>query len=151
MVQKIFSKIHLVSCTNTDRDVTDLVNHGMVKNTKTLISWEQNIIFLRNKNILNLCFRWHIFRSYRFVAEVTFNFLNSVTKSWKFWPSSCVYVKNSWRRMVMFFLGLHYSKNLCRTEANFISSPGSKVKVPYISLPFWPILSHLVSFSVAAK
>ena len=30
-----YSKIHLVSCTNTHHDVTDLVNHGMVKNTKT--------------------------------------------------------------------------------------------------------------------
>ena len=27
-------KIHLVSFTNTHRDVTDLINHGMVKNTK---------------------------------------------------------------------------------------------------------------------
>ena len=35
LVQKIYSKMHLVSCTNTHRDVTDLVNHGMVKNTKT--------------------------------------------------------------------------------------------------------------------
>ena len=64
--------MHLVSCTNTHRDVTDLVNHGMVKNTKTLISSERNIIFLQNKKILNMCFRWHISRSYRFVAEVTF-------------------------------------------------------------------------------
>ena len=69
---KIYSKMHLISCTNTHRDVTDLVNHGMVKNTKTWISWERNIIFLRNKKILNLCFRWHILRSYRFVAELTF-------------------------------------------------------------------------------
>ena len=73
VVQKIYSKMHLVSCTNTHRDVTDLVNHGMVKNTKTWISWERNMIFLRNKKILTLCFRWHILRSYRFVAEVTFN------------------------------------------------------------------------------
>ena len=73
MIQKIYSKMHLVSCTNTHRDVTDLVNHGMVKNTKTWISWEWNITFLRNKKILNLCLRWHILRSYRFVAEVTFN------------------------------------------------------------------------------
>ena len=65
--------MHLVSCTNTHRDVTDLVNHGMVKNAKAWISWERNIIFLRNKKILNLYFRWHILRSYRFVAEVTFN------------------------------------------------------------------------------
>ena len=42
----------------------------MVKNTKTWISWERNIIILRNKKILNLCFRWHTLRSYRFVAEV---------------------------------------------------------------------------------
>ena len=73
VVQKIYSKMHLVSCTNTHRDVTDLVNHGMAKNTKTWISWERKIIFRRNKTILNLCFRWHILRIYRFVAEVTFN------------------------------------------------------------------------------
>ena len=64
--------MYLVSCTNTHRDVTDIVNHGMVKITKTGISWERNIIFLRNKKILSLCPRWQILRSYRFVAEVTF-------------------------------------------------------------------------------
>ena len=32
---KIYSKMHLVSCTNTHRDTTDLVNNGMFKNTKT--------------------------------------------------------------------------------------------------------------------
>ena len=33
---KIYSKIiHPVSCTNTHHDVTDLINHGMVKNLKT--------------------------------------------------------------------------------------------------------------------
>ena len=69
--------MHLVSCTNTNRDVTDLVNHGMVKNTKTWICWERNIIFLRNKKILDLCFRCHILRSYRFVAEVTFKDLDT--------------------------------------------------------------------------
>ena len=53
--------------------VTHLVNHGMVENTKNLISWEWNIAFLRNKEILNLFFRWHILESYRSVAEVTFN------------------------------------------------------------------------------
>ena len=45
----------------------------MVENTKTWISSERNIVFLRNKKIVDLCFRWHILRSYRFVAEVTFN------------------------------------------------------------------------------
>ena len=44
--------LHLISCTNTHCDVTDLVNHEMVKNTKTWISWERNIIFLRNKKFL---------------------------------------------------------------------------------------------------
>ena len=72
MVQRIYSKMHPVSGTNSHHDVTDLENHGMVKNTKTWISWEQNIIFLQNKKILNLCFWWHILRSYQFVAEVNF-------------------------------------------------------------------------------
>ena len=30
VVQKIYSKMHPVSCTNTHHDVTDLVNYGMV-------------------------------------------------------------------------------------------------------------------------
>ena len=64
--------MYLASCTNTHCDVTDSVNHGMFKNAKTWISWERNIIFLRNKKTLNLCLRWHILRSYHFVAEVTF-------------------------------------------------------------------------------
>ena len=34
-VRKIYSKMYPASCTNTDHDVTDLENHGMVKNTKT--------------------------------------------------------------------------------------------------------------------
>ena len=71
--------MHIVSCTNTHHDATDLLNHGTVKNTKTRITWEWNITFLRNKKILNLCLRWHILRSYCFVAEVTFK----ETKGWK--------------------------------------------------------------------
>ena len=50
----------------------------MVKNTKTWISWEQNIIFLRNKKIPNLCFILHILRSYCLVAEVTFKVYHNV-------------------------------------------------------------------------
>ena len=72
VVQNIYLKMHVVSSTNTHHDVRDLLNHGMVKNKKPWISWERNIIFLRNKKILNVCFRWHILRSYRFIAEVTF-------------------------------------------------------------------------------
>ena len=64
VVQKIHSKMHLASCSNTHHDDTDLVNHRMVKN--------MNIILLQNKKILNLWFRWHILRSYPFVAEVIF-------------------------------------------------------------------------------
>ena len=52
VVQKIYSKIYLVSCTNTHRNVTDLVNHGMVKNIKTWRSWEPNLVFLWNKIFL---------------------------------------------------------------------------------------------------
>ena len=91
VVQKIFSKMHLVLCTNTYHDVIDLVNHGMVKNTKTWISWERNIIFLRNKKILNLCFRWHIL-SYCLVAEVTFKTklsVATVNNSFQLLPISC--------------------------------------------------------------
>ena len=60
-------KIYIQKCTLSCHDVIDFVNHGLFKNTETWISWEQNITFLRNKKILNLCPR-----SYRFVAEVTF-------------------------------------------------------------------------------
>ena len=37
-----------------------------------ILKYLENRTSLRNKNILNLCFRWHILRSYRFVAEVSF-------------------------------------------------------------------------------
>ena len=72
-VQKIYSKMHPVSCTNTHHDVIiDLVNHGMFKNARTWISWEWYMTFLWNKKILDLRLRWHILRNYHFVAEVTF-------------------------------------------------------------------------------
>ena len=48
----IYSKMHPVWCTNTHHDVTSLVNHGMVKYTKTSISREWNIHFLWNKKNL---------------------------------------------------------------------------------------------------
>ena len=71
-LKEIDSKLHPVACTNTHHDVKDLVNHKMVKNTKTWISRERNITFLWNKKIINLCHRLHILRSYHFAAEVTF-------------------------------------------------------------------------------
>ena len=73
VVQEIYSKIHPILSTNTHHDVTDLANFGMLKSRKTWISWEWNINFIRNKKFLNLCIIWHIFRSYRFVAELTLN------------------------------------------------------------------------------
>ena len=66
------SKMHLVACTNTHHDVTDFVDLGIAKNTKTWISLERNITFLGNKKVLNLRLRWHILRSYCVEAEVTF-------------------------------------------------------------------------------
>ena len=57
---------------------SDLVNHGMVKNTKALISWEWNKNYLQNKKTLNLCIIWLILRSYRLVAKVTFKFKDSI-------------------------------------------------------------------------
>ena len=57
VVQKIYLKMYPVSCTNTHHDVIYLLNRGMAKNTKMWISWEQNITFLWNKIILNLCLR----------------------------------------------------------------------------------------------
>ena len=51
VVQEICSKMHPVSSTNKHHDVTDLVNHGMIKITKTL-KLKQNIL----KLTLNIVF-----------------------------------------------------------------------------------------------
>ena len=40
------------------------------------------MIFLRNKKILNLCLRWHILRSYCFLAEVTFKSKATFQEEW---------------------------------------------------------------------
>ena len=66
---------------NTHRGITNLVNHGMVKSLKTWISWERNITRTWNEKVLNLCFRWHILRSYHFVAGVTFKHLQKCNHS----------------------------------------------------------------------
>ena len=72
LFKKYIVQMGTVWCINTCHDVTDLANHGMVKNTKTWMSWEPNMTFLENRKILNLCLKWHILKSYCFVAEVTF-------------------------------------------------------------------------------
>ena len=45
--------MHSIQFNNTHHDVSDLVNHGIVKNTKTWIFWERNITILWNKKIYN--------------------------------------------------------------------------------------------------
>ena len=45
-------KMDPVSFTNAHHDVTDLVNHGIVKHVRTGTSWEQNVTFLWNKKFL---------------------------------------------------------------------------------------------------
>ena len=77
-----YSKIHPVLCPNTHHDVTDFVKYETVKNTKTWISSERNIIFLQNIKILDLCLSWYILRSYRFAEEVTFNLYTLQTIAW---------------------------------------------------------------------
>ena len=61
---------------------------------------------------------WRVSNSY---SELSF--FSSVTKSQKFYPSCCWYVKNVWWIIVMFFLGLQYSENFSSTDANLILLP----------------------------
>ena len=68
VIQKIYSKMHPVSCTNT-HDVADLPNHGMAKNTKTWKYHENRTTFLRSEKILNLCFRWNVFEKLLFSSR----------------------------------------------------------------------------------
>ena len=85
-----------VSCTNTHHDVTNFIN-GMVKNTKTWISWERNITFLWNKKILKLCL---ILWSYCFVVfqrSVNYEFSGVIGKLGS---------NHIWR----YFLFLHWQK-----------------------------------------
>ena len=60
-----------------------MIYHGIVQNTNTWTSWEQNMTFPKNYKILNLCLRKYILRSYQFVAEVAVNWLlkNSINSS----------------------------------------------------------------------
>ena len=51
-VQNIYSKMHPVSCTNTHHDVRDLVNDGIVENSKTSKFLELNIVFYEMKKLL---------------------------------------------------------------------------------------------------
>ena len=75
-----------VSCTNTNYDVTDFINHGIVKNIKLWIPWEPNTTFLQNQKILSLFLRWNILKIYYFVAEVT-KFLKYENQQMWSWPT----------------------------------------------------------------
>ena len=127
MVQKIYSEMHLVSCTKTHHDITDLVNHRMVKNTKTWISWEWKITFLQNKKILNLGIRWYILRSYCFVAEVTFkisDFCNTFLQmcgSREKLPCYCVWIL-SWIILLNYFFCFYIHIN----NTSFRLNPNGK-------------------------
>ena len=104
-----YSKIDPVLCTNTSHDVTDLANNGMIKNTKTWISREWNMTFLKNKRILNLCHKWHILRSYRFVVKVTFKVGSS---------KSIHKILEKYLRNI-----LHFKKPFCIYEQNLWNTP----------------------------
>ena len=89
--------------------ISDFVNHGMVKNAETWISWEWNITFLRNEKILNLCLIWHIFRSY-FVADVTFELFErpfAITSHKD---------KSNQRKPNQYIYGCHYWTNYQRSK-----------------------------------
>ena len=73
----IYLKMHPVSCSNTHHEVTHMVNHGKVENTKTWTSWEGNITFLPNKKIVNVCLRLHILRTYYFLVYASFKYFGS--------------------------------------------------------------------------
>ena len=135
--------MHLISCTNTHRDVTDLVNHGMVKNTKTWISWERNIIFLRNKKILNLCFRWHILRSYCFVVEVTFKWKDEIWRNYyqintccmRFWKAEKWYINHQST------LNQHSCKVKKWTDRFFLKPPKDFAREGKVWKSYWRRLS----------
>ena len=80
---KIYSKMHFVSCTITYHDVTDLVSHGMVKNTKTWISWEMIMTFLRDKKTLNMCLKCT--NTYHDVTDLMNHRMVKHTKTWTSW------------------------------------------------------------------
>ena len=65
--------MHPVSCTNTNHDVTDLINHGWLKIQK-LEYLETEHKFSMKQKALNLCFRCNILTSYNIVVEVIFKF-----------------------------------------------------------------------------
>ena len=74
-----------------------------------------NIIFLQNKKILNLYFRWHILRSYRLGAEETFNnFL------FDRWDLSHFFVSSENPINLIFFIKISWfivSKAFCKSKS----------------------------------
>ena len=119
-----------VSGTNTHHDITDLVNHGVVTNTKTWRSQEWNITFLWYKKIRNMCLSWHTLRSYHFVAEETLKegiffaysyfhiniaddvISKNICKYWSIFPGHCV--NHKWKH-----IGKRYIKTSLDFKCNF--------------------------------
>ena len=98
VVQKIYSKMHLISCTNADCDITDLAKKIIKKYLKIQKhEYLENgtYFFYEIKKILNLRFRWHILRSYHFVAEVTFlmSLRNNFLKLSKWYCALLIFLK----------------------------------------------------------
>lgn len=57
---KIHSKMYPLSWANTHNEAIALEFHDMVRNTKKRVSPKQNMTFIWNQEILNLCHRPYI-------------------------------------------------------------------------------------------
>ena len=79
----------------THHDVKDQVNHGIVKDTKTWISWERNITFLRNKKKFNLYLTWHFCTNTGHDVKnlVNHDMVNN-TKTWISWERNITFQQN---------------------------------------------------------
>ena len=76
-----------------------------------------------SREALSFVKNYHIFNErVSKILEFKVRRLTFSVKSWKLWPSSCLYVINLWRRMVTFFLGLQCSENLFKTVSIVIWS-----------------------------
>ena len=137
--KRYIQKCTLSHVLNAPHDIIDLVNHQMFKNTKTWISWERYITFLRNKITLNLCLRWYILRNYRFVGEVTFKVAATDMKYFarsKF-SRSLVYKRNfSLIWLVVFKLGYVFFVNRGRILLLSLSELGEKSQATVILSKF---------------
>ena len=128
--------MHPVWFTNTHHVAADLVNHGMVKNTKAWISLEQNIAFLQCEKILYLCLRWHILRSYCFVVELAFYVKYTVIKYFRHYDVTvgqlnCRISRKNWQAFLSFS---------CRSSSQ-IEKNCCMLRHLHACLEIWQVLS----------